>query len=82
MGAPELTCIELVEIVTEYLEGTLLPDERSRFEEHLAICEGCGVFLDQMRETIRLAGHLSEDTLPAGAGETLLHAFRGWKAAR
>jgi anti-sigma factor RsiW len=82
MSAPDLTCIELVEIVTDYLEGTLPPGDRSRFEEHMGLCEGCRAYLDQMQETIRLVGRLSEDDLPKGSGEELLQAFRGWKAAR
>ena len=44
----DLTCIELVELVTEYLEGGLGAGERERFEEHLGSCEGCATYLDQM----------------------------------
>jgi anti-sigma factor RsiW len=79
---PELTCMELVELVTAYLDGTLPPADRGRFEEHLTVCEGCTVYLDQIRQTIRLVGSLSEDTIPAGGRDALLTAFRGWKANR
>jgi anti-sigma factor (TIGR02949 family) len=82
MGRPDLTCMELVDIVTEYLEGTLPPEDRSRFEEHLATCEGCSIYLDQMQQTIRVVGSLSEDAIPADARVELLRAFRGWKATR
>ncbi|MDQ5874162.1 MAG: zf-HC2 domain-containing protein, partial [Actinomycetota bacterium] len=45
----ELTCRELVELVTDYLEGGLTPEDRMRFEEHLLICEGCSAYVDQVR---------------------------------
>ena len=78
-SAPALTCRELVEIVTDYLEGALPPDERSRFEQHLAGCEGCAAYLDQFRETIRLTGRLAEEAVDLEARQTLLRAFGGWK---
>lgn len=75
----ELTCRELVEIVTEYLEGTLPPGERERFDAHLLDCPGCTTYLEQMRETIRLTGRLREDGLAPSVRDDLLAAFRGWK---
>jgi anti-sigma factor RsiW len=75
-----LTCQELVELVTEYLEGALPPEERSRFDTHLARCRGCRASLRQMQQTIRLAGRLTEDDLPEGTKQRLLHAFRVWKS--
>jgi predicted anti-sigma-YlaC factor YlaD len=75
----ELSCQELVELVTEYLEGTLPDQERVRFDEHLAVCEGCRVYLDQMRRTIRTVGTLSEETLAPEARDGLLAAFRDWR---
>jgi anti-sigma factor RsiW len=80
MTTAELTCKELVEIVTDYLEDRLPPSERRRFEQHVAGCEGCTNYLDQMRETIRLVGRLSEDSIPAPARERLLRAFRDWRS--
>ena len=77
----ELSCQELVELVTEYLEGTLPAHERVRFEDHLAICPGCGNYLDQMRRTIQMVGALKEETIPDEAKEQLLLAFRAWKQA-
>ena len=77
-----LTCKELVELVTEYLEGTMSPADRSRFEEHLAICPGCITYVEQMRQTIALVGQLTEDLLPAEAERDLLQAFRAWKSQR
>ena len=75
----DLTCRELVEIVTDYLEGRLPPGDRLRFDEHLLVCPGCTNYLEQMRETIRLTGTLREEDLPAPAREELLEAFRNWK---
>jgi anti-sigma factor RsiW len=78
----DLSCKELVELVTSYLEDRLPPDERTRFEMHLAYCAPCRVYLEQMRQTIRASGHLSEETLPSGSKERLLSAFRDWKRRR
>jgi predicted anti-sigma-YlaC factor YlaD len=75
----DLSCQELVELVTEYLEGTLAPEERVRFEMHLAYCRGCDIYVDQMRETLRLMGRLTEQTLEPRARDSLLGAFRDWK---
>jgi anti-sigma factor RsiW len=60
----DLSCKELVELVTSYLEDRLPPAERTRFEMHLSYCAPCRVYLDQMRQTIQAAERLSERTLP------------------
>jgi anti-sigma factor RsiW len=75
----QLSCRELVELVTDYLEGALSPDERARFEEHIGRCEGCGTYLEQMRQTIELVGRVPAGTLSAEAERELLEAFRGWR---
>jgi predicted anti-sigma-YlaC factor YlaD len=75
----DLSCQELVELVTDYLEGALPDGERVRFDEHLAVCEGCRVYVDQMRRTIRTVGALREDAIAPEARETLLAAFRNWR---
>jgi predicted anti-sigma-YlaC factor YlaD len=80
MAAMDLTCKELVELVTDYLEERLPPSERWRFEQHLVDCEGCRNYLDQMRETIDLLGRLDEDSIPAPTRKHLLRAFRDWKS--
>ena len=77
----DLTCRELVEIVTDYFEGRLPPDDRLRFDEHLLDCPGCANYVEQMRETIRLTGVLREGDVPAPAREELLEAFRHWKGS-
>jgi predicted anti-sigma-YlaC factor YlaD len=81
MASNELTCQELVELVTEYLEGTLPLVEQRRFDEHLAGCQGCHNYLQQMRETIRLTGKLTEETIEPQAKEALLQVFRAWKSS-
>ncbi len=78
-NADDLSCKELVELVTEYLEDRLPLDERSRFEMHLVYCAPCAVYLEQMRQTVQFAGRLSEERLPPGPKEDLLRAFRSWK---
>jgi anti-sigma factor RsiW len=78
--ADDLSCAELVELVTEYLEDALPTRERNRLEAHLTECEGCVNYVDQMRRTIELTGRLREDDLPQGAEEALLAAFHGWLA--
>jgi len=79
MAAGELTCRELVELVTDYLEDRLAASERRRFEDHLADCNGCTTYLNQMRRTIGLLRGLGEEALPPGSREALLGAFRDWK---
>jgi len=76
----DLSCAELVELVTDYLEGALTARDRLRFEEHLADCEGCSTYLEQMRTTIVAAGRLREEQLDPQVRDELLAAFRGWSS--
>jgi anti-sigma factor RsiW len=76
----ELSCREVVELVTAYLEDALDAGDRERFEEHLVFCDGCANYLDQMRTTIRLTGS-AELTLPAALESRLLDAFRAWETS-
>jgi anti-sigma factor RsiW len=75
----DLTCKEVVEIVTDYLEGSLNPEDRRRFEAHLQDCSGCRTYLEQMRQTIRALGRLPVQSVSVEAQEILLHAFKDWK---
>jgi anti-sigma factor RsiW len=75
----DLTCAELVELVTDYLEGELPEADRVRFEEHLGVCDGCSSYLEQMRTTIELTGRLSETDLDPRTKDALLATFREWK---
>lgn len=77
-----LTCQELVELVTAYLDGGLSAADRARFDGHLAICDGCTAYVEQMRQTIAMAGELRETDIEPEVRETLLGAFRDWKAGR
>ena len=76
---PEMPCQELVELVTDYLEERLSPVDRVRFEAHIAECEYCATYLEQMRQTIRTLGRIPEESLSDDARETLLEAFRSWR---
>jgi anti-sigma factor RsiW len=80
LSKPELTCRELVELVTDYVEGALSREDRFRFERHLAGCEGCTGYIEQMRAGIAAARTLREDDLEPEMRDRLLAAFRGWKA--
>jgi anti-sigma factor RsiW len=77
----DLTCKELVELVTGYLEGSLAARKRRRFDEHLARCDGCTRYLAQMEATIRATGRLSEEDVTAEQRTVLLAAFRDWAPA-
>lgn len=79
MCADYLTCRQLVELVTEYFDGTLSADQRSRFEEHVMSCPPCREHLAEMRETIRVLGCIPEEAVSPEAEQALIGAFRGWK---
>ena len=74
----QLSCRELVELVTDYLENALTAESRARFEDHISRCDGCTEYLRQLRRTIELTGTLSPESLSPEAERALLHAFRGW----
>jgi anti-sigma factor RsiW len=75
-------CKELVELVSDYLEGALPQSDRARFEQHIAGCKGCATYLDQMRLTINALGKLTEDSLEPQVKEELLQVFRDWKESQ
>jgi putative zinc finger protein len=75
------TCIEVVELATEFIEGSLTPQEATLFELHLNFCDGCDSFLDQIRRTSELARELSEDEVPDDVKSGLMAAFRDWRHA-
>ena len=77
----QLSCQELVELVTDYFEGALSEEERLRFDNHIGCCDGCTVYLEQMRVTVSLLGHLPRAALSPKAEAELLEAFRGWRSA-
>jgi anti-sigma factor RsiW len=80
--AEALSCQELVELVTDYLDGALSPRDRQRFDEHIAACDYCRAYLDQIRVTIRMTGSLVPEQLDPAAETALLEAFRDWKSGK
>jgi anti-sigma factor RsiW len=77
--SPDLACIELVELVTDYVEGTLSDADRRRVEEHLAACDGCDEYMAQIVTTITLTGRLTVtdvETMRPEARDSLMAAFR------
>lgn len=85
MSAPmphELVCREVVELVSDYLEGAMSELDRALFEEHLAMCDGCSAYLEQMRATLRVAGSLRPEAVDPAVCGHLVEAFRGWRRAR
>ena len=75
----ELTCKELVELVTDYFEDRLTTDENRELELHVCSCTGCRAYLGQMRTLVRAAGRLAETDIPIAVREDLLRTFRDWK---
>jgi anti-sigma factor RsiW len=76
----QLACIEVVEVVTDYLEGALPARKRRLLEEHLTGCDGCEAYIEQMRRTIEVSGRLRAEDVPAELEERLLGVFESWKS--
>jgi anti-sigma factor RsiW len=74
-----MTCKELVELVTDYLEGELNAGDKMRFERHLSTCAGCATYLEQMRQAIRMMGHMHTEALTEQQWQDLLTLFEDWK---
>ena len=74
-----MTCRQLVELVTDYLEDRLNERERRRFDEHLDVCADCREYVEQMRQTVAGLGRLPEESLSPTTRDALLEAFRGWR---
>jgi anti-sigma factor RsiW len=77
-----MSCRELVELVTDYVEGRLDAERLARFEEHLAACPACVVYVEQFRQTIAELGRIPPESLSPEVEEGLLAAFRDWHAAQ
>jgi anti-sigma factor RsiW len=75
----EVACRQLVELLTDFLEGALDESTRTRVEQHLVWCPGCTEYLRQFRATIGAARRLAEEDLPERVKENLLDAFRHWR---
>ncbi len=76
---PRLTCRELVELLSDYVEGALDASERARVEAHLHNCPECRAYLAQLRATIGALGRLREADVPPPILARLVAAFRGWR---
>ena len=79
---PEMPCREFVDVLTDYLEDALSPTDRLRLEVHLASCAKCAMYLEQMRQTLEVVGHVDLDAIPGDVRDELMDAFRNWAAAR
>jgi predicted anti-sigma-YlaC factor YlaD len=77
--AGRMTCKEFVEIVTDYLEGSMSFWTRLRFHLHLGMCLGCRIYLKQLKQTIHTLGRLPQDPAPPAVREELVRRFRAWK---
>jgi predicted anti-sigma-YlaC factor YlaD len=71
-----ISCQEVVEVITDYLEGKLAAEDAAIFEAHLELCEGCRWYLEQMRTTITAVGRIEEEAVPPELQDTVLAAFR------
>lgn len=78
MSQTHLTCQDVVDLLTAYLEGGLAPAGRLRLELHLSYCDGCTAYLAQLRLALHVAGSLGQEDIPSEAEERLLGAFRAW----
>jgi predicted anti-sigma-YlaC factor YlaD len=78
----EPTCQELAELITDYLEGVLAPEQHALFDLHLSECPDCTLYVEQMRTTIIAAGRIGVDDIPPVVRNELLAAFSTWSAGR
>jgi anti-sigma factor RsiW len=78
----DLVCQQAVELVTDYLEGTLSRPARRRFEAHLVGCPHCTEYLAQMRETISLTGRLAPEDLTPQMRDEFIDLYRRWKSGQ
>jgi anti-sigma factor RsiW len=76
-----LACQQAVELMSDYLDGALTPRDHARFEVHLAGCEACLRYLDQMRVTVAALGHLEPDALDDVLKRELIELHRRWQAS-
>jgi len=75
-----MNCRQIVELMTDYLEGALSEADRKRFEAHMTDCDGCTEYLKQLRTTMTLTGRIADQSIPAKLEAELEQAFRDWKS--
>ena len=78
-ASEDITCREIVEIVSDYVEGALSPEEREAVELHLNLCDGCADYLAQLRLAIDLTGQLPAEPVSPELEEELCRAFRSFR---
>lgn len=78
-SADHLSCREVVELVTDHLDGALSAEEVARFEQHLNFCEGCVWYVEQIKTTVDVLGEIREENLPPEAKDRLMTVFRDWR---
>ena len=74
-----LVCRDAVELVSDYIEGALSRRDRKRFEKHLAKCDACTAYLEQIRATIAASGRIGPEDLPPDVVEGLVELFRQYR---
>jgi anti-sigma factor RsiW len=77
-----MNCRQVVELMSDYIEGVLSALDRARFEDHIAGCDGCRAYLAQLQTTRKVLGRLADEPVPAAVEKDLLAAFRTWRSAR
>lgn len=82
LGPLQMNCRQVVELMTDYIEGFLSSVDRARFEEHIAGCDGCRAYLVQLQTTRKIMGKLADEPVPASVERDLLEAFRSWRSAQ
>jgi anti-sigma factor RsiW len=76
----DVTCREVAELLNDYLDDAIPAHDRARLDAHLAECDGCTAALDQLRETIRVTGTLTEEQVAAPQLEGIRGVFRVWRS--
>ena len=76
----DIVCQQAVELVTEYLEGSLSRRSRRRFEAHLRACPNCSAYLEQIRVTIQLTGTVEPEDLTPEARADISALYRRWRS--
>jgi anti-sigma factor RsiW len=76
-----LSCQEVVELVTDFLDGALPAEDAALFEQHLNFCEGCVWYVDQIKTTVETLGEVREERITPEAKDRLMTAFRHWRGS-
>jgi anti-sigma factor RsiW len=78
-SADHLSCREVVELVTDHLDGALSAEEVALLEQHLNFCEGCVWYVEQIKTTVDALGEIREEDVPPEAKDRLMTVFRDWR---